>query len=45
MNISFTMLEEFEGFTGLKLNVKKKALQICYQREHKNLPFMVVDKI
>ena len=40
MNISFTILNKFEGFTGLKLNVQKtKALQICSQREHENLPF------
>ena len=45
MNISFTILKEFEGFTGLKLNVQKtKALQICSQREQENLPFKVVDK-
>ena len=37
MNISFTVLNKFEGFTGLKLNVQKtKALQICSQREHEN---------
>ena len=30
MNSSFTILKDFEGFTGLKLNVQKtKALQIC----------------
>ena len=35
MNISFTILKKFDGFTGLKLNVKKtKALQICSQSEH-----------
>ena len=46
MNSSFTILKEFEGFTGLKLNVQKaKALQMCSQREQKNLPFKVVDKI
>ena len=37
MNISFTVLNKFEGFTGLKLNVQKtKALQICSQREQEN---------
>ena len=46
MNISFTILKKFEGFTGLKLNVQKtKAQQICSQSEHENLPFKVVDKI
>ena len=46
INSSFTVLNKFEGFTGLKLNVQKtKALQICSQREHENLPFKVVDKI
>ena len=46
MNISFTILNKFDGFTGLKLNVQKtKALQICSQRERENLPFKVADKI
>ena len=46
MNSSFTILKEFEGFTGLKLNVQKtKALQICSQREQEKLPFKVVDRI
>ena len=46
MNAPFTILKGFEGFTGLKLNVQTtKALQICSQREHENLPFKVVDKI
>ena len=39
-------MEEFERFTGLKLNVKKPhALQVCSQIEHEHVLFKVVDKI
>ena len=50
----FTILKEFESFTGLKLNVKKKkkkrkkkkeARQVCSQREHEHVLFQVVNKI
>ena len=46
----FTILKDFESFTGLKLNVKKKppkieARQVCSQREHEHVVFKVVDKI
>ena len=43
---SFTMLKDFEGFTGLKLNVHKtNAMQIGARRECENLPFKTVEKI
>ena len=43
---SYTMLKDFEGFTGLKVNVHKtKAIQIGARREYENLPFNTVDKI
>ena len=41
----FTILKEFERFTGLKLNVQKKeALQVCSKREHEHVLFKNVDK-
>ena len=42
----FTLLKEFESYTGLKLNVQKtEAQQVCSQREHEHVLFKAVDKI
>ena len=37
MNISFTVLKEFEGFTGLKLNVQNQKHYKYVLKENKKI--------